>query len=157
MEQDFFKTADGFGEEPAPVFTEPVPAKEFNLAEAITDYKRNGVLTMIGAAITKVAETVKSFVWRIVDRVLHFAAQALEIAVSKFLVEICAMVIAAVCKALLAKHGKGMDITTGGVFWNGGPAPAGAAPPNQDRPGHQSSMWSGSAFDNGWNRNGSVW
>lgn len=161
MEQDFFKAADSFIEaEPvASGVTEVTAEKEFNLADAILSYKRNGTVSVMGEAIKRVASTVKMFVERMISKIVHFAKEALEIAVSKFLVELCAMVIAAVCKALLSKHGKGMDITTGGVFWNGSPnTTTGPAAPNSHSNGQQGSMWSGSAFDSGWSRTpGGAW
>lgn len=86
-------------------------------------------------------KVLKSIAESIVRKFLEFARQAVEIAVSKFLVELCAMIIGAVGGAMMAKHKKGFDITTPGVFYNGG-QPAVAQAPSQ-----QPSWGSSSPFD----------
>lgn len=154
MEQDVFAMADsfaattGFSESP-----EAAKPKEgvgpFNIAEAVIGFKRNGSSRGPSAASLFV-EKVRDLTLRLVRRVFHFGREALEIAVSKFMVELCAMIIAAIGKTMMDKHKKNVDITTSGVFYGPGQV---TTPGGQTPGGQQSSIW-GNNFDNGWNRSG---
>lgn len=61
-----------------------------------------------------------------------YLKKAVEIAIYKFVVELCAMIMSALVGALNKKGGKPMDITTPGVFYSGQPGyqqqPAAHAP-----------------------------
>jgi hypothetical protein len=134
---------------------ETVPAREgpFNPRDFIRNYRKEANK----AASTYNSKLIDSFVdasRRIFARFAEFAKQAVEIAVSKFLVELCAMIIAGISAALMKKHSRGVEISTPGVFYNSN----GAAPTQaQSSPSNQGSLWgnnNNSSFDGGWNRPG---
>lgn len=118
--------------------------KPFTVDTFLKDYRTQA--TAVAGTGGRAAGIFYDFTKRIVAKFLDFAKQAVEIAVSKFLVELCAMIIAAVSGSIMGKYKRPVDITTGGVFYgNGGGATQASSNP-------QAPLWSssGSAFDGGW-------
>jgi hypothetical protein len=134
---------------------EPEPAKKFSVVEFVKNYKTQTEK----ASVVRKGGLIDAFIrvsLRILAKFREFAKQAVEIAVSKFLVELCAMIIAGISTALASRHGRGIDISTPGVFYNKSPATGTTAAPS-----NQGSLWdrgsSASPFDSGWNRSGPAW
>lgn len=118
-------------------------SRGFSAAEFVKNYRQGAREASKGAA--KRFEAFQTFSESLVKRFIEMARQAVEIALSKFLVELCAMIIAAVGAAMVKRHNRPVEITTPGVFFNQAGQPA-AAPAG----GPQQNLWSGSPFDSGW-------
>lgn len=158
MEQDAFETGTEFSKN-FEMKAEPEKAKEpENRPWTAMGFIKNMYSneTAVGAAqLTEtVAEKLRDFAMAVAKRFISFSKQAVEIAVSKFVVELCAMIIAAVGALMVERHKKPVDITTAGVFYSGGPgSSSGPATTTQTQPNRPpQDMWSGSPFDNGWSR-----
>jgi len=130
---------------------ETTAAKPWSAAGFIRNFCNNPPKKSV---LGKVAKQTKEWVVKMFKHFLKFLQQAVEIAISKFVVELCAMVIAAVSSAILNKHKKGIDITSESVYY-GGQHQAPAAP-SSGQPSQQTS-WRGSVFDEGWGRSSGAW
>ena len=89
----------------------------------------------------RLRDAAASFLARLGKAMGEFIVKAIELAVFKLVLELCAMVMVSVMAALTAKGGQRMDISTPGVFMN---PTSGAAPQNPQqaqRPMH--SVFSG--------------
>lgn len=149
FDKDVFSTA------PAPTWGEQSKeSSKRTLFDVIDGYSKDK--ESVGSKVgEQVLDMIAGVFQRLYKRFVEFAKQAAEIAVSKFLVELCAMIIAALSSMLFKKYGKGVDISTNGVYYNhnGQPSPA----PNSNQSGQQS-MWGNSSYDGGWSRPGqSAW
>jgi hypothetical protein len=83
---------------------------------------------------------------------LRFAKEAFELAVYKFTVELCAMIVASIAALVTKKSGKPMDITTDGVFFSGGRPPGQPQPQNANQ---SRSPWDSNPFAD-WNNGRNV-
>jgi hypothetical protein len=85
----------------------------------------------------------------VLKKLWSIAKQAVEIAVSKFLLELCAMVISAVGASIYKKYSRHVDITTPGVSYT---SSGGATMNNSSSSAPPQNLWtnSGSPFDSGW-------
>lgn len=142
------------------IASQPNSKKQPGAAQSFIDsYKKQA--TRVAGSSVRIVSFLEEITVKIVKKFLEFARQAVDIAVSKFLVELCAMIISAVSAAVLSKYKRPVDITTAGVFYNGGGQTA--QPGGQPTPSSNQSMFSGSAFDNSWpgsqssTRTGSTW
>jgi hypothetical protein len=122
-------------------------------AQSFFDDYKSQVAKAVGSG-GRMMGALEDMTRKVIGRFFEFVKQAVEIAITKFVVELCAMIIAALGAAITAKHKRPMDITASGVSYNnGGPQ----TPPPQSQ---QSSMFDGSAFDSSWSqptRSASSW
>lgn len=154
LDTDPFKTPSGSED-----WGVSVPAREegFNPRDFVKNYRKQAMAASTGSS--RLADAFVEASRRILAKFVDFAKQAVEIAVSKFLVELCAMIIAGISAALMKKHSRGVDISTPGVFYN----PNGSQSQNSQssQSSQQGSLWgnnNNSSFDGGWNRPGaSAW
>jgi hypothetical protein len=129
----------------------PQPARRSSLSQFVKDYKNEASRV----TESKNSHLVEAFVEtskKLLHRLWEMTKQAIEYAASKFLVELCAMIIAAVGAALTKKHGKSVEISTGDVHYRPNAQP-------QQSSGQQGNLWghehdSRSPFDSGWTRTG---
>ncbi len=68
-------------------------------------------------------EKLQRLASQMIAQVGEYLKKAIELAIYKFVVELCAMIMSALLSAWTKKGGKPMDITTSGVFYNSGGAP----------------------------------
>lgn len=125
--------------------SEEAKASGFKASQFVRDYAKQ-TNSVLSAASQQLVDTFVEGSLVLLKKFWFMAKQAVSIAVSKFLVELCAMIISAVGAALLKSQGKPVEITTPNVFFN----PSGQAPASQQA---QPSLWnqsSGSPFDSGW-------
>lgn len=74
-------------------------------------------------------EKLQRLASQMMAQVGEYLKKAIELAIYKFVVELCAMIMSALLSAWTKKGGKPMDITTSGVFYNSG----GTAQPQQSQ------------------------
>lgn len=147
FDTDEFKTPTdsvAWGEEP------PKADNVFNVKDFVSNYKRQA--NKATGAGGRLADAFVDVSRRILSQFWSFAKQAIEIALSKFLVELCAMIIAGISAALASRHKMSVDISTPGVFYNKNGQTV-STPPNSS----QGSLWDkrDSPFDSGWSRSSS--
>jgi hypothetical protein len=133
--------------------------EKFVPSEFVKNYRTQA--SRAASAGSKIADKFVELMAGVLGKFMEFSKQAIEIAISKFLVELCAMIIAGISAALMNKHGRGVDISTPGVFYNKsgvGPAASPAASSPQQPLWNQGSSSNNSPFDSGWNRSSaSAW
>lgn len=148
------KGKDEFSVAQGPWTTEGPADKGFNSTEFVSSYSKEAA----AAASSRSARFIDGFVslsGKLLEKFWTFAKQAVEIALSKFLVELCAMIIAGISAALLNRQNRSVDISTPGVFYNKAgtqPASPGAASSTQSNLWDNNRGSNGSPFDGGWNR-----
>jgi hypothetical protein len=124
----------------------------FRVGDFVKNYKKQAHKAATGKS--KLAEAFAEVASKILTQFWGFLKQAVELALSKFLVELCAMIIAGISAALASRQGRHVDISTPGVFYNKSGA---QAPTPQANNSTQGSLWdnSRSPFDSGWSRGSS--
>lgn len=132
----------------------PASQEAFSPSDFVKNYKKQASIAARSGP-SRVADAFVEASRRILAKFTEFAKQAVEIAISKFLVELCAMIIAGISAALMSRHKRGIDISTPGVFYNPGGS-ATAAPASGQH--NQGSLWgnSSNSYDGGWNRPGTT-
>lgn len=133
---DEFAKADVLSEGPKQA------AEPWSVAGSIRNFCKQPSQSVIERTVAR----AKTWLIKMFDHFSKFLKQAIEIAVSKFVVELCAMVISAVSAAILGKYSRGLDITTDKVFYGGSSGTQ--AGPQQTQ--QQQPDWRRSAFDDGW-------
>lgn len=137
---------DQWGTPPAPTKKEATKKKGFDAAEfrKMCRKKDKGSNRPGGRS-----GAIHNFLVGIFSKFIDLAKQAFEISISKFIIELCAMVIAGVGGAIAGKYKRPVEVTTAGVFYNVANTATQTVTP-QAAQSPQNNLWGGSAFDSGW-------
>jgi hypothetical protein len=103
------------------------------LEEEVRNYTKKASRATYASGGNRYVNRLKSFAEALIAKLVEYGKKALDIALHKFVIELCAMVISSLFAALARKGYGTMDISTGDVYYRNGSG-AGSTKPVSAQP-----------------------